>query len=72
MEYNAIAAKVMAAQNVPINDMNTYVKNVTDMKWSARRGADPFNFDRKPLHSPIVESILSELNLPKRLNNKID
>jgi hypothetical protein len=62
-QYNAIAAKVMAQENVPINDMYTYVKNLIDMNRPASHGADPFYFDRKPLHPPIVQVILDELSL---------
>jgi hypothetical protein len=63
VEYNDIAAKVMSDHNVPINDMYTYVKNLIDMKRPASHGADPFYFDRKPLHPPIVQTILRELSL---------
>ena len=61
VEYNAIAAKVMAQQKVPTCDMYTYVLSLIDMQRPASHGADPFFFDRKPLHPPIVRSILSEL-----------
>jgi len=64
IQYNAIAAKLMAEQNVPINDMYGHVKSLIDMNKPASHGADPFYFDRKPLHPPIVDSILQELKLP--------
>ena len=64
IQYNAIAAKLMAEQNVPINDMYGHVKSLIDMNKPASHGADPFYFDKKPLHPPIVHSILQELNLP--------
>ena len=62
VEYNAIAAKVMAEHNVPVNDMYTYVKGLIDMEKPAGHGADPFFFDRKPLHPPVVEAMLNELS----------
>ncbi len=63
IEYNAIAARVMATHKVPTNDMYTYVRNLIAMKRPASHGADPFYFDRKPLHPRIVQTILSELSL---------
>lgn len=66
VKYNAIAARVMAAHKVPINDMHTYVRDLIDMKRPASHGADPFYFDRKPLHPPILRSILNELKLARR------
>ncbi len=62
LHYNAIASKVMAKHNVPTNDMYTYTKNLIDMQRPASHGADPFFFDRKPLHPPIVSSIMNALN----------
>ena len=63
VEYNAIAAKVMADEKVAVNDMYSYVIKLIDMKRPASHGADPFFFDRKPLHPPIVRCILAELNV---------
>jgi len=63
LEYNKIAAKVMAAHKVPTNDMYTYVRDLIDMTRPASHGADPFFFDRKPLYPPIVRSVLKELDL---------
>ena len=63
LEYNAVAAKVMSDHKVPINDMYTYVKSLIDMERPASHGADPFFFDRKPLHPPIVRLISSKLKL---------
>jgi len=65
VQYNTIAARVMAAHKVPVNDMYRYVRDLIDMKRPASHGADPFYFDRKPLHPPIVSGILNELNLPQ-------
>ncbi|MDG2223965.1 MAG: hypothetical protein P8L85_21470 [Rubripirellula sp.] len=63
VEYNAIAIRVMGDENVVVNDMYTYVKGLIDMDRPASHGADPFYFDRKPLHPPIVRSIRNELKL---------
>jgi hypothetical protein len=57
VEYNAIAAKVMAKHGVPVNDMYTFVKHLINMDKPASHGADPFNFDKKPIHMPIVRAI---------------
>lgn len=61
VEYNAIAARVMKEHRVPINDMHTYVVKLIDMSKPAGHGADPFTFDKKPIHQPIVEAILANL-----------
>jgi len=63
IQYNAIAANVMASQNVPIHDMYSHVFELIDMEKPASHGVDPFFFDRKPLHPFIVECIASELGL---------
>ena len=63
IEYNAIAAKVMTQQGVPINDMYSHVVGLIDMDKPAGHGADPFYFDRKPLYPPIVLNILRQLDL---------
>jgi hypothetical protein len=57
IEYNAIAAKVMARHGLATIDMYTYVKHLIAMDKPAGHGADPFNFDRKPIHMPIVRVI---------------
>jgi hypothetical protein len=67
IEYNAVAAKVMAEENVPINDMYTQVRSLIDMTKPAGHGADPFFFDRKPLEPFIVQCIQQTLNLPDAL-----
>ncbi|MEM8665878.1 MAG: SGNH/GDSL hydrolase family protein [Planctomycetota bacterium] len=61
IEYNQIAATVMKERNVTVNDMYTYVLNQLDMNRPAAHGADPFFFDRKPIHPPLVTSILNAL-----------
>jgi hypothetical protein len=68
VEYNDIAAKVMKAHQVPIHDMHGYVKNLIDMNKPAGHGADPFHFDRKPIHAPLVEVILSQLSAASEVN----
>jgi len=61
-QYNAIAAKIMAEHNIPINDMYAHVTGMINMDRPT--AFDPFSFDKKPLHPPIVRRILQELNLP--------
>lgn len=61
VEYNEMAARVMKKHGVPINDMHAYALGVMDMKKPA--GQDPFFFDNKPIHAPIVETIARELNI---------
>ena len=53
----------MTAHGVPTNDMYTYVMNLIDMKRPAPHGWDPYYFDKKPLHPPIVNAVLGHLNL---------
>ncbi|MFK7790889.1 MAG: SGNH/GDSL hydrolase family protein [Phycisphaeraceae bacterium] len=57
IEYNAIAAKVMAKQSVPTNDMYRFVKHLINMDKPAGHGFDPFNFDKKPIHMPVVRTV---------------
>ena len=57
IEYNLIAAKIMRSNKVEINDMYTHVRDLIDMDKPASHGADPFFFDRKPIHQPLVELI---------------
>ena len=61
VEYNAIAAKIMAQRNVPICDMYSYVRELIDMDKPASHGADPFFFDRKPIHPPMIAAVRSAL-----------
>ena len=46
IEYNRIAARVMARHGVATNDMHAYVRRILAKK----RDPSPFSFDRKPLH----------------------
>lgn len=59
IEYNRIAERVMKKHGVPINDMHAYALGV--MNRDKPQGPHPFHFDRKPLHPPVVASILREL-----------
>ena len=61
--YNKAAKRVMAEKKIPVNDMYQSVRDLIDMDRPASHGADPFFFDRKPIHSPIVEIILTQLDL---------
>ncbi len=63
IQYNTIAAKVMSENDIPINDMYEHVKSLIDMDRPASHGFDPFFFDRKPIHQPVLEAI--EQNLPR-------
>lgn len=64
IKYNAIAAKVMDQHRVQTNDMYTYVKHLINMDKPAGHGADPFNFDKKPIHMPIVRVIEQAFGMP--------
>ena len=61
VEYNEIAARVMKQHQIPTLDMYAHVKELIDMDRPASHGADPFFFDRKPLHPYIVERIQLDL-----------
>ena len=63
IEYNSIAAKVMARHGIPTNDMYAFVKDLIDMNKPAGHGADPFFFDRKPIHPPLREVLRERLGL---------
>lgn len=64
VQYNKIAAAVMKSHNVPTNDMYQHVKSLIDMDKPASHGADPFHFDKKPIHMPIVRVIERTFRLP--------
>ena len=57
IEYNEIAAKIMREANIEIVDMHAHVKGVIDMDKPAAHGADPFHFDRKPIHEPLAKVV---------------
>jgi len=63
IEYNRIAAEVMAEAGVAISDMYSHMVQVIDMDKPASHNADPFDTDKKPIHEPIVESVLRALGL---------
>lgn len=63
IEYNRIAERVMNQHRVPINDMHAYAKSIMDMDKPASHGADPFSFDKKPIHPPLVEVIARALKI---------
>ncbi len=70
IEYNAIAAKVMAGHGIPTNDMYVFVRSLIDMNKPAGHGADPFFFDRKAIHLPLCDILhkylgVAPINLPK-------
>lgn len=60
IEYNQIAERVMKKHGVPINDMHAYALGL--LKDVKPASSDPFNFGKKPLHPPVVESILREVS----------
>ena len=64
VEYNRIAEQVMIKHSVPVNDMYSYAISIMNMDKPAAHGVDPFHFDGKPIHPPIVETIARELNVP--------
>ncbi|HAW99437.1 MAG TPA: hypothetical protein DCX67_12955 [Opitutae bacterium] len=63
IEYNAIARKVMDGHGIVTNDMYAFVKGLIDMNKPAGHGADPFFFDRKPIHGPILKIISQNIGL---------
>lgn len=64
VEYNRIAERVMKRHDAAINDMYAYARSIMNMDKPAGHGADPFNFDKKPIHPPVVEAIRKGLGLP--------
>lgn len=57
--YNKIAAKVMADNNITINDMHSYAAEI----HKTARTKNTFSYKGYPLHTPIVLSILRKLDL---------
>ena len=49
-------------QRVPTSDIHTFVKHLINMDKAAGFGADPFHFDKKPIHMPIVRAAASARN----------
>lgn len=63
VDYNQVAAEIMKKHGVPTNDMYSFVKNMINMEKPAGFGADPFHFDKKPIHMPIVRLIEQRFQL---------
>jgi len=62
VEYNAIAAKIMAAYRIPVNDMHTAV---AAMLAQPKNGAvSPTNFGSLSIHPPFVAALCRALSLP--------
>jgi acyl-CoA thioesterase-1 len=59
VEYNAIAAKIMATRGIPTNDMHTAVGTLLD--GSKERQDNPTYFGRISISPPLVEVICREL-----------
>ena len=53
----------MAKPGITTHDMNTFGKGLIDMNKPAGHGADPFFFDRKPIHPPLREILLKDLGV---------
>jgi acyl-CoA thioesterase-1 len=62
VEYNAIAAKIMAANRIPVNDMYAAVGAMLATTKSG--GGSPTNFGRLALHPPFVAALCRQLSLP--------
>lgn len=62
VEYNEVAQRVMKKHAVRINDMHAYALGV--LERGKPNGQDPFFFDGKPIHAPIVDIIARELSIP--------
>ncbi len=62
IEYNAIAAKIMAANQIPINDMHTAV--TTMMAETKQVSNTPGTFGRTSIHPPLLKAICQELSIP--------
>lgn len=71
VEYNMIAADVMKQHGIPVNDMYRSVHDLIDMDRPAAHGQDPFSFDRKSIHEPIIGIIIRTLSL-KPLDSAAD
>ena len=64
IEYNTIADGIMTKHGVPVNDMYSFVKKLINMDKPAGFGADPFHFDKKNIHMPIIRVIENTFQLP--------
>ncbi len=61
VEYNAIAAKIMVANKIPINDMHADIGAMLDE--AKQNNGDPFNFGKLSIHPPLVAAICQQLSL---------
>jgi hypothetical protein len=62
IEYNAIAAKVMAANRIPVSDMHAAV---TEILGDAKLDKSPFSLPRGvSIHPPFVAAICRALSIP--------
>ncbi|MCA9270634.1 MAG: hypothetical protein KDA41_19265, partial [Planctomycetales bacterium] len=59
LEYNVIAARVMAAHGVVVNDMHAYAL----AQIGEKPLPNPFAYNRIALHAPIVAQIAQRLNV---------
>lgn len=64
IEYNSIAAKVMAANGIPANDMHAAVSSLVAPTKPDHRG-EPYSFPRGvSIHPPFVAAICRALSIP--------
>lgn len=61
--YNGIAQDVMSQHGIAVNDMYGFAKGLINMEKPAGFGADPFHFDKKPIHMPIVRVVEQHFGL---------
>ncbi len=62
IEYNTIAAKVMAANDIPVSDMHAEFISILG---DAKPGNDPFTFPRgMSMHPPFIAAICRSLSIP--------
>lgn len=62
IESNAIAARVMAANRVPTNDMHSAVSTL--IASTKPGGGEPFQFGRLSIHPPLIATICATLSIP--------
>jgi hypothetical protein len=65
--YNEIAAKVMKANDITINDMHSYAAEI----HKTARNKNTFSYKGYPLYPPMMLSILKELNLIRPVNGPV-
>jgi hypothetical protein len=62
IEYNAIAAKVMTANRIPVSDMHAAV---TEILGDAKLDKSPFSLPRGvSIHPPFVAAVCRDLSIP--------